>query len=80
MSEELKNEWEREFDKGEYSSVAPHDWNEDNIKGYNHFKEDVKSFISSLLAKQQEEMVEEIKKLADTTPPNLLLNAIVSRY
>jgi len=46
----------------------------------NEPKNQILRYINLLLARQQEEMVEEIKKLADTTPPNLLLNAIVSKF
>jgi hypothetical protein len=60
MSEELKKEWEIEFDATfEHTEV---------LIGRNYYSTDgkeLKSFISSLLAKQQEEFVKIIKEIED---------------
>ena len=57
MSEELKKEWEREFD-----DIIEHLPLMDNSRNLNNkWKKKFKSFISSLLAKQQEEFVKMIE-------------------
>jgi hypothetical protein len=40
----------------------------------------MKEYADHIRKKTQNEMVEEIQKIADTTPPNLLLNEIVNRF
>lgn len=42
-------EIDKEFDEGSFASVAPDDWNEDNIIGYNASKEDYKKFLNDAI-------------------------------
>jgi hypothetical protein len=57
MNEELKKGWEREFDEKYYNKNNPSGLNTTGFEFQKHMIDDVKSFISSLLAKQQEEFV-----------------------
>jgi hypothetical protein len=75
MNEELKKEWEREFDKKfpwlSSMKVTPNrgeDYEKARIlqELVNKTNEDVKSFISSLLAKQQEEFMKCIPEEKET--------------
>jgi len=58
VSEELKKEWEREFDIY---------FGQDQYGGFKAFTQDnVKTFINFLLAKQQEEFVKKVKGMLQT--------------
>jgi len=52
--EELKKEWSDEFDEKYYNKNNPSGLNTTGFKFQKQMIDDVKSFISSLLAKQQE--------------------------
>lgn len=56
MSEELKKEWEKEFEKKFFYDIERYE----KYTGLNIEKE-LKSFISSLLTKQQEEFVKMVE-------------------
>jgi len=47
--------------------------------GADTHKDFIRQEISLAVADERKKVVEEIQVIADTTPPNLLLNAIVSR-
>ena len=47
-----------EYRKGDFIPYAPADWNEDNIEGYNYFKQDYESFLHTALL----EMLDEIER------------------
>jgi hypothetical protein len=66
-SEELKKEWEIEFD--EMFSDPIYSIKSFGTEDYKYIEDDIKSFISSLLAKQQAdfvEIVERVEKLNDS--------------
>jgi hypothetical protein len=68
--EELKKEWSDEFDEKYYNKNNPSGLNTRGFKFQKQMIDDVKSFISSLLAKQQEEFVKilESKKNGEKCP------------
>jgi hypothetical protein len=43
-------------------------------------EKEIKKLVDLLKVSERRTLVQEIQKLADTTPPNLLLNAIVSKF
>lgn len=63
----LRQKIEKEFDEGEDIGNAPHNWNEDNIKGYNVAKNELRHYIGysihSTLERYKRELVGKIEKL-----------------
>ena len=75
-------EWEKEFDE-DFNDFIPFIYSNGGTKLITT-REKAKSFIAKTIlqtrADERREMVEKIKEIANHTPPNLLLNEIVSRF
>jgi predicted site-specific integrase-resolvase len=72
---ELSDTWEIEFDEKYYNKNLPSGLNTRGFKFQKQMIDDVKSFISSLLAKQQEEFVKIVERVEKVNDSNGRYNA-----
>ena len=64
--EQIIKKQKESYRQGKFATVAPDDWNDDNIEGYNCFKKEFwnwhSSSIKEILEARDKQLVEAIKK------------------